>query len=521
MSKTPKKISIVSSIVALIATLFVAQASPASAESIDAFAKRQAEYTVMRDINDQNQVTVYAGESISINFDGSLKTAALNAISSGDVLKFYHGVTVVSGSVSNTFIYAGINTTTGNSGDSSVEPVTATMTGTPGDGNFYGNYNVTAVTDVVLAVNPVFKKGDVAYVSSDFTNFTTTAVKGNHGYGSNEVTGKATDNSISYNIPGVCVATSSLTAGDVLTAVASITDGTSNNLGTLNANWGTLTPGDMSYGSGSSTTYTVPTIENVGDLVMLSADLNIDPVTAGKTYSIYDFKITKGGTALPMIGCDTTTAGITAAAVSSNVNVTLNTATDLNDMNMGKYMRYACVAYASTDSSHATAIGFGVGWSMGMNSTSVSCSIRGLAAGTYSIGVRGLSYMFTSDEKFMTGTVTVSGSTPSKVDPTFPTVASSVKKGKTIKMSFSPTLGSTTKPKTTQGLVATVALASASVKSYCTITAIKIKGTGSKITGYTIKGVKTSATACKIKVTLTGNNAYNTKVKTYTVKVVK
>ena len=517
MSQTPKKISVVSSIVALIATLFVAQASPASAEGIDAFAKRQAEYTMTRDLNDQNQVTVYAGESISINFDGSLKTASINALASGDVLKFYHGVTVVSGTVSNTYTYGGVNTSAGSSGDGSASPVVATLTGTPSYTNFYGNYNVTATTDVVLAVNPVFKKGDVAYETSDFSNFMISPVKGNHGFGSNSVLAKPSDSQLNYNLPGVCVATSSLTAGDVLTAVSSVTDGTSTDLGTLHAYWTTQTLGSMPYSSGMLTSYTVPTIENVGDVVMVSVDLEIDPVTAGKTYSIHDFKITKNGTAVPLIGCDDSTAGITAAAVGSNVTVTLSTATDLNQMNVSKYMKYSCVAYASSDSSHTTAIGSGIGWSMGMNATSVSCAIRSLPAGTYSIGIRGMTYSYTSNEKFMTGTVTVTGS--SKVDPTFPTLATSVKKGKTIKLSFSPTLGSTTKPKTTQGLVATVALASSSVKSYCTITAIK--SSTKKITGYTIKGVKTSATACKIKVTLTGNNSYNTKVKTYTVKVVK
>lgn len=517
----PKKFSALTAIAGLVATALVAVASPASAESGAAFVKRTATYYMDRTVSDAGTVVTHAGDSLRLSFEANLKTSALNSFSSGDVLNLVPNVTST-GTFTSINSYVSINYSAGSNGQDSEngENPTASVTfpATPTYVNVFVSINAYASTEGTITFNPQVKKGDVALNSSTDLNIQAkSATRTNNGVGSTSVTAAAEDTNLNYMFKGMCIATTGLAENDTLTLTAALSDGESNNLGTIgNANWAKFQPGDMPMSTNSGSTYTVPAI-TAGDVIQINAELSVTGVTANKQYSIADYKVTKGGTELPLIGCDTTNATVTSAVYTSpRLLVTVNTATDTRTaggMTSNKYMQYSCVLYAAGDSAHNTVIASGMGYGMGMTYSSVGCSIFSPPAGTYTVGVRGLSWSMASNEVFSNTTVTVGGA-PAKTNPTFPKIASKVKKGKSITMALSSTRGTTTAGKTAQGLVAKV---TSTTKKICTVATVKNKS--KKITGYSVKGVAKGT--CKITVAITGNASFNTQSKVLTISVTK
>ena len=515
MKTFSRKYSVVAAVTALVASSFVAQVTPANADTLSSFATQYAQPHMSRPLNLQHQVTFTTGERIYIDYFSSLNSTALSGLHSGDVLTLNPHFSMT-GTVSNEYVESGLSSSDGYNSANLKTAMTFTLTGASqsrADASFF--YDAIATSTVVITFNPEFLVGSTAFTSADFTQWSYLDLETYSEFGeSSNIVAKADDTALKFDVPGACIAANSVTAGDVLTLTATITDGTSNNLGTLQPYWATWIGGNnSSYDDGQSATYTAPVFQHTTDLINIHTNISLDSVTAGKTYSVYQFKVTKNGVEVPLVGC--TTVAATGAAVSvdgSNVHLGLNLTPDAA-YGYVQFGGYSCLLYALSDTTHSTVVARAAVAIDDPTVTSATCSFTNVPNGNYTVGIRGKQPVRTSSEKFLPGVVTVGP----KSDPTFPTVASKVTKGKSITIALSSTLGTKTQGKTTQGLNFSASVNSAA-KKFCTVTAVK--NSAKKITGYSIKGVKKSASSCKVNLSITGDGQYNSKAKTVTVKVV-
>ena len=510
-----KQYSVVAAAIALVASSFVAQASPANADTLSSFATQYAQPYMSRPLNSQHQVTFTTGERIHLDYWTALNNTALAGLHSGDVLTFNPHFSMT-GTVSGEYLESGLGTSDGQNYPNLKTAMTFTLTGTTQDrASAAFAYEALATSTVVITFNPEYKVGNTAFTSADFSQGSYFDLQSYSGFGeSSRVVAKADDTALSFHVPGACISASSVTAGDVLTFTTTISDGTSNDLGTVAPYWWTWPGGyTSSYDNGQGTTYTVPAMQHSTDLINVNTRITLNSVTAGRTYSVYQFKVTKNGVEVPLVGCST--LGATGAAVAitgSNVTLGLNLAPDA-DGGFVQYEGYGCALYALSDTTHSTVVARAAAAIEDPTLTSATCSFTNVPNGNYTVGLRAKTPNRTSSEKFLPGVVTVGP----KTDPTFPTVASKVTKGKSITIALSSTLGTKTQGKTTQGLNFKASVSSAA-KKFCTVTAVK--NSAKKITGYSIKGVKKSASSCKVNLSITGDGQYNSKSKTVTVKVV-
>ncbi len=104
---------------------------------------------------------------------------------------------------------------------------------------------------------------------------------------------------------------------------------------------------------------------------------------------------------------------------------------------------------------------------------------------------------------------------PAKKNPKLPAVATKLNVGKSLTVALHATKGTSAKGANADGLPTVVSVTSAS-KAFCSVTKV-VKN--SKITGYTVKGLKVGS--CSVVVDITGDAAFNAQTKTTTVMVAK
>ncbi len=522
-----KKFAAIVSAAAVVASGFVA-AAPASAETTPAALTRLAAPIVERKIDEvTKQVQYRAGEMIQLSWGGSFNMAALAAnIQAGDKMVIDPGVNVITGTAptnprNNVNLSYNMGQTMGNS--STLE---TTFTDVPTSIYANINYNATAVTDVTLTINPTFTVDGYTFVEADFNNFSSNASTGYFMTGSRNnapIVGREIDDRIIFDVSDACVDLTGLVEGDVLEASYDLSDGT-NQVGVKNPMWSVRNEQGMSQGAwGEEVTYTLPAVQD-GYRVVFGGMLYVSPVEEGKTYTFNGVKVVKQGTTTNLLThCKETKATGVLTVTGSTVTGTLTTTADTSGGMMGGgFDIYACALYAVADTNFATVVKSGSASRFGMGGpvANPTCNIGNVPAGTYKMGIRGISYNGIASEKILDGTVTVTGSVtppPAKKAPKLPTVATKVKAGKTLTIALHATKGTSKTAANADGLVTKVALTAAS-KGYCSLTpVIKSK----KITGYTVKGLKVHAAKCAVTLTVTGNASFNSVTKTFKVAVTK
>jgi hypothetical protein len=522
-----KKFAAIVSAAAVVASGFVA-AAPASAETTPAALTRLAAPIVERKIDEvTKQVQYRAGEMIQLSWGGSFNMAALAAnIQAGDKMVIDPGINVITGTAptnprNNVNLSYNMGQTMGNS--STLE---TTFTDVPTSIYANINYNATAVTDVTLTINPTFTVDGYTFVAADFNNFSSNASTGYFMTGSRNnapIVGREIDDRIIFDVADACVDLTGLVEGDVLEASYDLSDGT-NQVGVKNPMWSVRNEQGMSQGAwGEEATYTLPAVQ-AGYRVVFGGMLYVSPVEEGKTYTFNGVKVVKQGTTANLLThCKETKATGVLTVTGSTVTGTLTTTADTaGGMMGGGFDIYACALYAVADTNFATVVKSGSASRYGMNGpvANPTCNIGNVPAGTYKMGIRGISYNGIASEKILDGTVTVAGSVPvvvKKKTPRVPTIATKVKAGKTFTIALHSTKGTAKTAANLDGLVTKVALTAAS-KGYCSLTpVIKSK----KITGYTVKGLKVHAAKCTVALSVTGNASYNSLTKTVRVNVTK
>lgn len=517
-----KKFAAIASAAAVVASgVFVA--APAQAETTQAALTRLASPIVERKVDAVTKEVKYlAGERIQLSFNGGFSQSALQAnIQAGDKLVIAPNVTVVSGTAPtgpSTFVSLSYNygQTSGNS-----NALETTFTDVPTSLWMNVNYSAVAVTDITLTIKPTFTVDGYEFVEADFTNTNTNASTGYFMPGTRNnapVLGHDIDDRIFYDVPDACVDLTAVAEGDVLEAIYDLSDGTSQ-VGTADAMWAVRNSQGMSSGWGNDMTYTVPAIAE-GNTLSFGGPIFVEPVVEGKTYTFNGVKVVKQGTETNLLThCKETKATGALTVAGTTVTGTLTTTADGSGMT--GFDTYACMLYAVADTGFATIVKSGAASRFGMNGPNANptCNIANVPAGTYKMGIRGISYNGVGSEKILDGTVTVTGSVtpPVKKAPKLPTIATKVKAGKFLTIALHATKGTSKTAANADGLVTKVALTSAS-KGYCSLTpVIKSK----KITGYTVKGLKVHAAKCAVTVTVTGNASFNSVTKTYKVAVTK
>jgi hypothetical protein len=385
------------------------------------------------------------------------------------------------------------------------------------------NFSGTATSDVTIRFNPTVEVEGYTFVDSDFSNSSTNANTGMFMTGTKEnapVVGHTIDSSISFFPNIACVNTSGLSEGDILEATFDVNDGTSQ-VGEEGYEWSVRNEQGM-YNSmpGNDQTFELPAIAD-GYNLTFRGDVVIQPVAA-KTYRFADYKVVKQGTTTNLLThCKETQATGVLSASGTTVTGTLTTTADSSSQipGMGGFDVYTCTLYAVADTGYLTPIkSAGASkWGQGGPVANPTCSVRSVPAGTYKMGIRGFSYNGLGSEKILSGTVTVTGSTPAptKRTPKAATVATKVKVGKTFTISLHASKGTASKGANSDGLPAVVSVASAS-KAFCSVTkVVKSK----KITGYTVKGLK--AGRCSVVVAISGSSTFNASTKTTVVTVSK
>jgi hypothetical protein len=537
-----KKLAAVVSAAAVVASTFAAM--PASAESTGDFLNRTVSSSVDRTIDPTAKtVKFYAGESVDLYFNGNIKSNVLTQKAlANTVLTVDGGYSVVSGTMSQEggkSIYL-----SGQMGDTPFNEmsqpnatefkVTKTLSANANSINFDVNVYLKATTDVVLTFNPVVKLGDYVVTSDDLSYGNSMASSRSGGAYSPDTNGttrvgRAEDKNFRFYSDTVCINTTGLAAGDVLEHSWAVSDGTAT-VGTNNPYWNVRNAQGMTNGMGTSgSTYTFASLAE-GSSLSINGSYAVGTPVAGTTYTAGGIKVVKQGSTENLItACSTTGATAALTVTGTTINATIDKATDASAGGMGggmggKYDTYVCTLYASTDASRTNVLKSSRGYFMmpaggGPGDTTTKCSFSSVATGTYVVGIRGLSYRGMSEEKIVTGTVTVTGGTPVvvKKSPKVPTIATKVKAGKTFSIALHATKGTAKTAANLDGLVTKVVLASSS-KGFCSITpVIKSK----KIAGYTVKGLKVNATKCAVTITITGNTLFNTLTKTVKVNVTK
>lgn len=504
-------------------------AAPAQAETTEAALTRLAAPIVERKIDPvTKEVKFRAGDMIQLSWGGSFNMAALAAnIQAGDKLVVDPGINVVTGTApTNTRNYVNLSYQMGQTPGNS-NTLETTFTDVPTSVYVNINYNGTAVTDTTITINPTFTVDDYTFVEADFNNFDSNASTGYFMTGSRNnapIVGREIDDRIIFDVADACVDLTGLVEGDVLEASYDLSDGT-NQVGNTNPMWSVRNADGMSQGAwGEEATYTLPAVQE-GYKLVFGGMVNVSPVEEGKTYTFNGVKVVKQGTTANLLThCKETKATGVLTVTGSTVTGTLTTTADTSGGMMGGgFDIYACALYAVADTNFATVVKSGSASRFGMNGPVANpvCNIANVPAGTYKMGIRGISYNGIASEKILDGTVTVTGSvTPpviKKKTPKLPTVATKVKAGKTLTIALHATKGTSKTAANADGLVTKVALTAAS-KGYCSLTpVIKSK----KITGYTVKGLKVHAAKCAVTLTVTGNASFNSVTKTIKVAVTK
>lgn len=524
-----KKFAAAVSAAAVVVSMFAS--APANAETTAAFINRVVSNDVERAINPANhQIKFYAGESFNLYVSGSISNPVLaDKVVANAVVSVDAGWTVVSGTMPTSFgkmasMSGQLNNAMFNESmaqNATEVKVSKTFTAAPTNLNFNVNISGTASTDIVFTFNPVVKIDDYVLGENDFNYFNANA--SSHSGGAwNTTSGvsrvaRAEDTAVDFFADSACVDTTSLVSGDVLEASMPISNGTTT-VGNFMPFWSMKNEQGMSNGpSGHDDTYTYTPAD--GYVLTINANSHIDTPVAGTTYTFQGFKVVKqGSTENLLTNCRTTGATGTVAVAAGVITATLDISADSTMMG-SLYDTYACQLYASTDSARATVVKNSSAFAMGMGgpNAAVSCSFRGVPAGTYVVGIRGSGWKGLGDEKILPGTATIAAvvTPPAKKTPRLPAVTTKVKIGKTISVLLHATKGTATKGANIDGL-ATVVSASSASKAFCTVAKV-IKN--KKITGYTVKGLK--AGKCSVVVTVTGSSTYNSLTKTTVVTVTK
>jgi len=529
-----KKLAAVVSAAAVVAGMFAAS-TPANAESVSAFIDRTVSNDVERPIDPTNHtIKFYAGENFDLYLSASIKQSVLTSkVSANSVLAVDGGWTLVSGTMP-TSIGKNVNLSGQIAGAQFNEmlaqgatelKLSKTLSAAPSNVNVNINLSGIATTDIVFTFNPTVKIGDYTLVAADFdyNNLSSGSHTGgtwSGGTGTARIA-RAEDTAIHFFTESACVNTTGLVNGDVLVVSMPVSDGTSD-VGEFQPYWRIKNDQGMSSGMGTNgTEYTFAGVA-AGSNLTVDASKDISSPVAGKTYTYQGYKVVKQGTTTNLLThCITTGATGTVAVTSGNVVATLDVSADSSGMMGNKFDSYTCQLYATSDTNHATVVKAGYAFAMGMMgpNSAITCTMRGVPAGTYVVGLRGSGWKGLGDEKYLAGTVTVTGGvTPPvvvKKTPKVPTVATKLKVSKTLTVALHATKGTASKGANSDGLATVVTVASAS-KSLCSVAkVIKSK----KITGYTVKGLK--AGKCSVVVTITGSSTFNALTKTVAVTVTK
>jgi len=463
-------------------------------------------------------VNGYAGEALNVSVSLMYSMAGLSGVATGDVITVNPNITVDSAKASLSTPSIMMTPQIGGSVISAASPWTTTGTLQTLSVNVFAYVRITANTSVTVLPTVTYTHGGTTTTLTPSSSpSVTTTVMGSTSR--NSVTASADDSNVMFSSAPLCISTTGLTTGDVLESQLTTNTGSFSNMTSWFSSNGNVGPGG---------TYTLPALPS-GEKVKVTPRVSLSSATSGTTYSLTSLKVVKQG--------ETTDRLTECGAISTPSTVALNSAgtgvTATVDMTAAgsNYTNIGCAAYLTSDTTHSTPIGYGVGGKTSPSATSGVCGINNLADGTYSVGIRvwgflGASYPMTS-ETFSTNTitkgtavVTPAPTTPAKADPTKPSIGSSVKVGKTFKIALKTTGGTKTTGANAQGLVTKVTVASAS-KAYCSVTPIVDKK--KMITGYTVKGLKKSAGAktCTLTLAITGNSSYNTVSQAFTVTVKK
>jgi hypothetical protein len=336
------------------------------------------------------------------------------------------------------------------------------------------------------------------------------------------VLGRSIDSAIGFSTINACVNTTGLTAGDILEANFDVNDGTSQ-VGEKDYRWFVRNSQGMTQGPGGmDETFEVPVISD-GYKLTFGVDVQISPVVDGKTYTFADYKVVKQGSTTNLLThCKDTLATGTLSVSGSAVTGTLDSTPDGGGggmPSMGSFDSYSCALYAIADTGFVTPVKTASAYLIGQFGpvTNPTCTIGNVASGTYKMGIRGISYYGIGSETILSGSVTVGGSVtpPAKTNPKLPKVATKMNVGRSLTVALHATKGTSSKGANADGLPTVVSVTSAS-KAFCSVTKVV---RNSKITGYTIKGLK--AGKCSIVTTVTGNTTFNSLTSTTTVTVAK